>query len=110
MQQRPADLIGKIGLRIRTMRTLWLALMMSVVMYFGLTVFTGKPAAATPNKVLSLACLGVGMLTTLASLLVKQTILSRAVAQRSEGMVQQAYVVAWAMCEASALLGLVDFY
>ena len=92
------------------MRTLWLGLMISVVMYFVFTIFVGKPSTAAPNKVLSLAFLAVGMLVTIASLLVKQVILSRSVAQQKVDMVQQAYIVAWALCEVSALLGMLDFF
>ena len=110
MQNAPKDLTKKIELRIRTMRTLWFALMMSVVSYFGFTVFIGKSANANPNNTLSLILLLAGMFTTIASLLVKQKLLSRSVEQQNEVMVQQAYIVAWALCEASALMGLLDFF
>lgn len=107
---QPTDLNKKIELRIRTMRTLWSALVMSVVIYFVFTVFNGKSASTTPNNKLSLIFLGVGMFTTLASVLVKQKVLSRSVSEQNDLLVQQAYVVAWAFCEVSAIMGLVDFF
>jgi hypothetical protein len=110
MQTAPKDLSRKIELRIRTMRTLWFALMMSIVMYFGLTVFIGKSANANPNNMVSLILVLAGMFTTIVSLPVKQKLLSRSVEQQNEVMVQQAYITAWALCEASALLGLLDFF
>jgi hypothetical protein len=103
------DLNETIVVRIRSMRTLWLALIMSIVIYFGMSVFVMKPATS-PNNTLSLILVVVGMFTTLSSVLVKQKIVSRAIEQQSDVMVQQAYVVAWAMCEVSALLGLVDYF
>jgi hypothetical protein len=89
---------------------LWFGMTMSVVIYFGITLFIKRPANITPNNFLSLILVGAGVFTTLASVLIKQMLLSRSIEQKSEALVQQAYVVAWALCEVSALLGLLDFF
>ena len=111
MLPTPNDLNAKIALRMRTMRILWLALMISVVQFFVMfAVLTTRPADTKENNVLSLALVIVGMSMTIASILVRQKIVSQAIAQKSVAMVQQAYIVAWALCEASALMGLLDFF
>ena len=110
MQPTPQDTNQKIELQLRTMRVLWLALMISIGMYFVLTIFTGSPKDPHPNNVLSLTFVGIAMLATLASIFVKQKLLSRSVGQQNFMMVQQAYIVAWAVCEAGALMGLMDFF
>ena len=100
----------KIELRIRTMRTLWLALVLSVVMYFVFTIFVGRNENATPNNTLSLTLLIVALSTVLISFLLKSKLINRAIEQHQVPMIQQAYVVTWAIAEVGALLGLLDFF
>jgi len=100
----------KIELRIRTMRILWLAFVLSVVMYFVFTIFVGQNENATPNNTLSLTLIIVALSTVLISLLLKSKLVNRAVEQQQVPMVQQAYVVTWAIAEVGALLGLLDFF
>jgi heme/copper-type cytochrome/quinol oxidase subunit 1 len=89
---------------------LWSGMTISIVIYFVITLFIQRRGDAPGNNVFSLILISVGMVMTLASLLIKQKLLSRSIEQRSEGLVQQAYVVAWALCETSALLGMLDFF
>jgi hypothetical protein len=100
----------KIELRIRTMRTLWLALVLSVVMYFVFTIFVGRNENATLNNTLSLTLIVVALSAVLISFLLKNKLVNRAVEQQQVPMVQQAYVVTWAIAEVGALLGLLDFF
>lgn len=99
-----------IELRIRTIRTLWIALFGSIAGYFVLTIFVKPSEETTPNPTLSLVLLFVGISTTLISFLIKNKLLSRAVDQQQVALVQQAYVVGWAMSEVAALLGVVDYF
>ena len=62
MPLSPQEIDAKIERRIRTMRTLWLALVMSVVIYFIFTLFIGGLASATPNNTFSIILAGVGMM------------------------------------------------
>ena len=109
-QPNPANPQVNIDLRMRTLRTLWLALMLSVVFYYVFTLFKGPSEELTPNKTLSIAFVGVGLLTILISFLIKSKLISRAIDQQQVPMVQQAYIVAWAMAEVPALLGMLDYF
>ena len=100
----------KIELRIRTMRTLWLAMVLSVVMYFVFTIVVGRSEGLALNNTLSLTLIVVALSTVLISFLLKSKLVNRAVEQQQVSMVQQAYVATWAISEVGALLGLLDFF
>lgn len=92
------------------MRTLWFALLLSVSVYFGFTLFAGRKEGLQPNPTVSLTLLCIAMLTVLVAFVIKSKLLSKAMEQQNPGMVQQAYVMTWAITEVSALLGLLDFF
>ena len=96
--------------RMRTVRTLWLALLLSIVMYYLFTIFAGRPENLQRNDTMSLALLIVGVSTVLVSFLIKKKLVNQAIEQRQTLQVQQGYLVAWVMCEVAALLGLLDFF
>ena len=110
MPLSPQEIDAKIQPRIRTMRTLWLAMVLSVVIYFIFTVFVGSSASATPNNTLSIILAVVGMMMVLVSIPIKQKVVARAVQEQKVAMVQQGYITALALVEVSALLGMVDFF
>ena len=101
---------GNIDLRVRIMRILWIALCLSIVVYYVLTIVVGRNENATPNNTLSLTLMLVAFSTTVISLVIKNKLVSRAIDQQQLGMVQQAYVVTWAICEVGALMGFLDFF
>ena len=107
MNQNPQT---NVELRIRTLRTLWMALLLSILGYFVLTMFAKPSEDITPNPTLSLMLLGAGVSTTLISFLIRSKLLSRAVDQQQLPLVQQAYIVGWAVNEVAALLGVIDFF
>jgi hypothetical protein len=92
------------------MRTLWIAMIMSMVAYFVLTLFVERPEDVEPNPTLSLVLLGVAVTTALISFPIKSKLLNRAVEQQQVQLVQQGYIVAWAICEVGGLLGVLDFF
>ena len=92
------------------MRTLWIALILSLGGYYVFTLFTERKESLEPNASLSLTLICVAMVTVLVSFLIKSRLLSKAMEQRNVGMVQQAYVVTWAITEVAALLAIVDFF
>jgi len=96
--------------RVFTMRIIWMGLLMSVVIYYAITFFVERPKDLAPNPTMSIALIGVAMLAILSSFLIKNKLLSKAEEQHQLGMVQQAYVVTWAITEVAALLGLLDFF
>jgi hypothetical protein len=100
--------------RFQTMLTLWFALMMSVVMYFVVSVVTSSPPANPPgnqsNTLLVLGCFVLGALCVAISWVVKKKFLDRSVANQDVGLVQRGMIIACAMCEVSALLGLLGHF
>jgi hypothetical protein len=106
----PQDLETKIELQMRTLRILWFALCMSIVFYFIVTLIVERAPDLGPNNVLLYVLVGTSVTTTLQSFLIKKALLNRAFAQQQVQMVQQSYIVTWAVTEVGALLGLVIFF
>ena len=99
-----------VELRIRTLRMIWFALLSSIAIYWGLTLFVQRPEGVAENSMLSLVLAAVAASTAAASFLIKSKLLNRAIELRQTAQVQQAYVVAWAINEVAALLGIVDYF
>jgi len=99
-----------IELRIRTMRTLWFGLLVTIGIYYGFTLVAERREGLEPNPSLSLTLICVAMGMVLVAFVIKSKLLSKALEQQNIGMVQQAYVVTWAINEVAALLGLMDFF
>jgi hypothetical protein len=59
---------------------------------------------------LSLILLAVAASAALVSFPLKSKLLNRAIEQQQVPMVQQAYIVAWAITEVGGLLGVLDFF
>ena len=96
--------------RIRAMRTIWIAMIMSIGFYYAFTFFAKRPENVEPNSTLFLVLVGIAVSTVLLSFPVKNKLISQAIEQQHVPLVQQAYIVAWALSEIPALLGLLDFY
>jgi hypothetical protein len=98
-----------VELKLRTLRVLWLALFTSVGLYFALTFFMGRSEDVEPNPMLSLILIVSGLSTTLISFVIKSKLIARAIEQQQIQLVQQAYIVTWAVTEVAGLLGFLDF-
>jgi hypothetical protein len=96
--------------RYQTLVILWLALMISVGMYFLFALFaapafhTGSLQSTSLPLLVTLTALG--LFFVILSLVVKRRLLERSVTQQDLGLVQKSLVIGCAMCEVSALLGL----
>ena len=113
MNPQPAnqnDPQQNIELRLRTMRILWLAMFTSIVLYYGFTFFVTPSENFDPDSRLFLILVVIALSITLVSFLIKNRLLSRAVEQQRVQLVQQAYIVALALTEVAALLGLLYFF
>ena len=97
-----------IDTRYRTLLTLWFAMAMSQVMWLVLIHFV--PATHPENPRLGLLLVCVGLVPVSLSFLAKQILLGKATEGRNLMLVQQACVVAWALCEVAALLGLLAHF
>lgn len=105
------DLQLKVDTRLRMIRTLWFALFASVGCYYVLTLFTGNPHEdVSPNRRLFYALAALGSLLAIVSIPIKQKYLTQSVYQQRVELVQTGYVLAWALTEVAALLGLLDFF
>ena len=97
--------------RYQTMLTLWFALLASVGMYFLFIMFAApefSDVGHAPSSALILGLSALGTLLVIVSFPVKHKLLDRAVEAQDVGLVQRAMIVACAMCELSALLGVVE--
>lgn len=97
--------------RYQTILMLWAAFLMSIVMYFVFMQFI-FPGVSTPadsqNSVLIIGSIGTSALFVIASFFVKGKLLEASVEKQDLGLVQKAVVLASAMCEVAALLGVVS--
>ena len=98
--------------RYQTLVVLWLALLMSVGMYFLFSVFFMPEVSIEPDNpprpLLIVILTALGVLLVIASFAVKGKFLERSVEQQDVRLVQKGLVIACAMCEVSALLGLLE--
>lgn len=99
-----------VEVRMRTMRTIWIAMLMSLGFYYAFTFILARPEEVEPNNTLFLILVVIGFLTTLISFLIKNKLISQAIEQQHVPLVQQGYIAAWAVSEIPALLGLVDYF
>jgi hypothetical protein len=83
---------------------------LSLAVYFVFTFFKRPSEDVDPNPMLLLILLGVAVATTLLSFLMKSKLLNRAIQQQQVSLVQQGYIVAWALCEVGGLLGVLGFF
>jgi magnesium-transporting ATPase (P-type) len=98
--------------RYQTMLILWFALLMSVVMYFVFLLLAAPPLSTEPRtqaqSVLIVVLTMTGAIMVALSVLVKNRFFERSVDQQNVVLVQQGMIAACAMCEVSALLGLLE--
>ena len=95
--------------RLRTMRTLWFAMFLSVPMYLVFSLFAMERGPHQGNRLLSLIFAAVATFTVILSFPIKQKLLRRSVEEQNLILVQQAFVTAWALCEVGAILGFVEY-
>jgi len=100
--------------RFQTMLVLWFGLSMSMVMFFVFSLVVPPRIISDPNSppssLLMFALTGVGTFLVVISFAVKNKLLERSVEKQDMVLVQQALVIACALCEASALLGLIEYF
>jgi hypothetical protein len=100
--------------RYQTMIVLWFALLSSVATYFLVSLFVPPRTTSEPNHLPSsfvmFALTGLGTFLVIISFAVKNKLLHKSVEQQDIGLVQKALVIACALCEAGALLGLVEYF
>lgn len=98
--------------RYQTLVVLWFGLFMSIVLYFLFSVFfapeVGNEPDNPPSFLLFVSLTALGALLVIVSFPVKQKLLARSVEKQDVSFVQKGLVIACAMCEVSALLGVIE--
>ena len=97
-----------IDARYRTLLILWFAICMSALMFLVLSRLT--PIAAVENQKLTVLLNSLGAVPVALSFLLKQRALAKSIETQQLDLVQSAYVLSFALCESSALLGLLDHF
>lgn len=95
--------------RHRNILIIWAAILMVIPMYLVLVWISSVPP--DPEKsTLMLALTGLSIVPVATSFLVKQKLLAKAAELHKLDLVQQAYVVAFVLCEAALMLGVVTYF
>jgi F0F1-type ATP synthase membrane subunit c/vacuolar-type H+-ATPase subunit K len=102
----PTALEAKVDARYRTLLILWAAMLTSIAVY-AFVAFFAAPAAGAGSPVILLALVGAGLLPLAASFFLKLIFLAQAARQRNPNLVHTAHIIAFALCDATAILGLV---
>jgi drug/metabolite transporter (DMT)-like permease len=106
-QSTPAN----IDERYRIMLVLWFAMLSAVGLYFVVAQFTQPPEVdSAQNNILTITLLGLGVFMVAISFVIKRRFLAQSVERQEIGLVQTGHIVALAMCETSAIFGLVDLF
>lgn len=96
--------------RYRTMLILWAAALMNIGVFFAVSLFLGTEAgneSVEPSNSLFIASItALGTFVVIISFAVKRRFFERSVEKQEVDLVQKGLVIAFAMCEVSALLGL----
>ena len=95
-----------VNARYRTLIVLWFAICLPVL--FFLAIIYMSPVAVTENRQLSLVLNSIGVVPVALSFLLKQKLLAKSVETQCLDLVQKAYLLSFALCESSALLGLTE--
>jgi hypothetical protein len=100
--------------RYQTLIVLWFALLMSISMFFLFSLFVTPNISNQPNNstraLLIFGLTAMGTFLVIVSFAAKNKVLERSVDKQDVGLVQKALVIACAMCEACALLGLIEHF
>ena len=110
MNGRPVKPLGES--RYRGALVIWGAQVMALVMFFALTRIVGREADAdaADNRVLLLVLAAAALMAFALSFVLKAKLISQAAAQGRPDLATSAYVLAFALCEAAALFGLVAHF
>jgi predicted MFS family arabinose efflux permease len=109
--EEPKQMQADLDKRYQTLVVLWFALLMSVAMYFIFSLIgpaINEQAGSKPNSILVITLMAVGFLLVIISFGVKSKLLRLSVEKQDTTLVQKSLVIACALCEVSALLGLME--
>lgn len=97
-----------INARYRTLIVLWFAICMPVLIF--LAIIYMSHVAVAENRQLTLVLNSLGIMPVALSFLLKQKLLAKSIETQRLDLAQSAYMLSFALCESSALFGLVDHF
>jgi hypothetical protein len=101
------DIKAKLDAQYRILLILWLAFLSMFVIYYFLPLAVGSHQQQE-NRPLTIVLNVLSPLLVLISFFAKRSFLSRSVETQDPRLVNTGFIVAAALCEAGALVGLVD--
>lgn len=104
----PQEAEAKVAARYRVFLVLWMAILISVVLFLVLALAVASTGVANP--MLSYSLLGIGLIVVIVSVLLKHRLVKQAIEKREIQSLQSAYIIGMALCESAALFGLLDHF
>jgi hypothetical protein len=95
--------------RYRTMLILWFAILMSVGIFFSITLVIERPAAGNDNTLVWVFA-ALSIFPLLFSFVLKGKLLAQSVREQRPDIVQSALILSVALCETVSLFGLMVFF
>ena len=102
----PQELEARVESRYRVFLILWVALFISVMLFLALAVAVGSNGS--PNPALSYGLLSFGLTMAVVSFVLKLQLARKAIDKNDIAALQSAQIVSLALCESTALFGLLD--
>jgi hypothetical protein len=106
MQEKPDEKTNLVQGRYRTLLIIWVVILCSIVIFISMPVMIGMQRVPETNTTAFGVFAGLCLLTVVVSFVMKGILLSRAEQQQNIALVVTAYIIAFAFCEASCLIGL----
>ena len=106
--QNPQQIEARAAARHRVILIVWFSLLMSISIFFAMTLFI--PGNPVPNQILSVALAGIAFMLVVASVLIKSRMVQSAIEKRDAVKLQSAYILSFALCESAAIWGLIDHF
>jgi F0F1-type ATP synthase membrane subunit c/vacuolar-type H+-ATPase subunit K len=98
------------GARYRGLMIIWGGQVFTLMLFFGLTQMVHPATDAGGSQPLLLALAASALVTFGLSFVVKPRLLARAARERRPDLVTTGYIIAFALCEACAIFGLVAHF
>lgn len=105
---RNLELMEEIDKRYQTLLILWFAMLMNMGLLFLVAFIAAPETNSSPSKMLTLALAALATFLVGISFAVKRKFFARSVDRQDVSLVQKGLIVAWAICELSAMIGLLE--
>ncbi len=104
----PQEVEARVAARYQVFLILWILMLVSLAFLLCLAVFVR--GSGRPDRTMSYLSFGISIVLVIASLLIKHRQVKQALERRQVSLLQSAYILGFALCEAAALFGLMDHF